>query len=96
MAHCAEIIDGIVVRVIVVSNGYEPNIEQFATEWAGGGVWKQTSYNGTMRKNYAGIGYSYDETRDAFIAPACHDEAILDETTCRWTCENEAHNVTLS
>jgi hypothetical protein len=96
MAHCAEIIDGIVVRVIVVSNEYEPNIEQWATEWAGGGVWKQTSYNGTIRKNYAGVGYTYDETRDAFISPQCHDEAILDETTCRWTCENEAHNVTLS
>ena len=84
MAHCAEIIDGIVVRVIVVSNDYEPNIEQWATEWAGGGVWKQTSYNGTIRKNYAGVGYTYDETRDAFIAPEPEGNIGFDEETCRW------------
>ena len=44
-----------------------------------------------LRANYAGIGYTYDEGRDAFIAPKCHDEAILDEATCRWTCSNAEH-----
>jgi hypothetical protein len=84
MAHCAEIIDGIVVRVIVVSNDYEPDIEQWATDWAGGGVWKQTSYNGTIRKNFAGIGYSYDQIRDAFIAPEPEGNIGFDEEMCRW------------
>ena len=84
MAHCAEVINDVVVRVIVVSNEYEPNIEQWAIEWAGGGVWKQTSYNGTIRKNYAGVGYTYDETRDAFIAPEPEGNIGFDEETCRW------------
>ena len=87
MAHCAEIIDGIVVRVIVISNDYEPNIEQWAAEWAGGGVWKQTSYNARgngFRKNFAGIGYTYDQTRDAFIAPEPENNIGFNEETCQW------------
>ena len=54
---------------------------------------KRTSYNGNIRKNYAGIGYVYDENRDAFIPPKvnCHDEKVLDEETCRWTCSNAEH-----
>ena len=92
MAHCAEIVNGIVIRVVVISNDYEPNIEDFAKDLFGG-EWKQTSYNGSIRKNYAGIGYTYDEVRDAFIAPKnnCHVEEILDEATCRWTCSNAEH-----
>lgn len=58
-------------------------------------VCKRTSYNGNYRKNYAGVGYSYDERRDAFIQPKCHDVAILDETTCRWTCEDSCHEATI-
>jgi hypothetical protein len=46
--------------------------------------WKQTSYNGNFRKNYAGIGDTYDEGRDAFIAPKPFNSWILDEATCRW------------
>ena len=46
--------------------------------------WFQTSYNGNIRKNYAGIGYKYDQTRDAFIAPKPYESWILDETTCLW------------
>jgi hypothetical protein len=49
-----------------------------------GGNWKQTSYNGNMRKNYAGIGYTYDSTRNAFIAPKPFASWVLDEATCRW------------
>ena len=47
-------------------------------------VWKQTSYNGNFRKNYAGIGYQYDQTRNAFIAPKPFNSWLLNETTCRW------------
>jgi hypothetical protein len=94
MAHCAEIIDGVVVRVIVVSNEYEPNVEAWATEWAGGGEWKQTSYNGNIRYNYAGIGYTYDPIDDAFIAPApCeHDELLLNDKK-QWECANVEHTL---
>jgi hypothetical protein len=47
-------------------------------------VWKQTSYNRTFRKNYAGIGYQYDQTRDAFIPPKPFNSWILNEDTCLW------------
>jgi hypothetical protein len=47
-------------------------------------VWKQTSYNNNIRKNYAGVGYSYDQTRDAFIAPKPYTSWILNEDTCLW------------
>ena len=92
MAHFAELIDGIVARVIVVSNAdMEINgVEQEAIGAAFchnllGGEWVQTSYNGNMRKNYAGIGYAYDTVRDAFIAPQPFASWVLDEATCRWT-----------
>jgi hypothetical protein len=66
MAHAAELDkNNIVVRVIVISNDYEPNIEQFATELLGG-VWKQTSYNATFRGKFAGIGDFYNATTDEF------------------------------
>jgi hypothetical protein len=83
MAHCAEIVNGMVVRVVVISNDYEPNVEQFAIDLFGG-EWKKTSYNGNIRKNYAGIGYMYDSVRDAFIAPEPEGNLGLDEATCRW------------
>ena len=47
-------------------------------------VWKQTSYNGTIRKNFAGIGFTYDESRDAFIPPKPFNSWTLNETTCQW------------
>ena len=49
-----------------------------------GTTWKQTSYNATFRKNYAGIGFKYDAGRDAFISPKPYASWLLDETTCRW------------
>jgi hypothetical protein len=57
----------------------------------------RTSYNGKIRFNYAGIGYTYDEARDAFIAPKtnCHDEEVLDENTCQWVCSNPVHDIRL-
>jgi hypothetical protein len=48
------------------------------------GVWKQTSYNNNIRKNYAGVGYTYDSNRDAFIAPKPYNSWILNEQTCLW------------
>jgi hypothetical protein len=47
-------------------------------------VWKQTSYNNNIRKNFAGIGYQYDQTRNAFIAPQPFNSWILNEQTCLW------------
>ena len=92
MAHFAEIVDGIVKRVVVVNNadttlnGVEDGAigSAFCTNLLGG-EWVQTSYNGNMRFNYAGIGYTYDAVRDAFIAPKPFASWVLDEATCRWT-----------
>jgi hypothetical protein len=50
------------------------------------GIWKQTSYNKTIRKNYAGIGYMYDSERDAFIQPCPYNSWVLDEDACTWIC----------
>ncbi len=77
MAHFAEIKDGIVVRVIVADDlqWCESNL---------GGTWLQTSYSGSIRKNYAGVGYTYDEARDAFIAPEPQGNLGFDEETCQW------------
>ena len=95
MAHFAEL-DGSnkVLRVVVVNDVYEADGENWCNEFFHGGTWKQTSYNthkgvhllgGTpLRKNYAGPGYSYDETRDAFIAPQPYPSWSLNEGTCIW------------
>ena len=95
MAHYAFITDGIVTEVITGIDETQ-TIEGLDTEtWYGnfrGQLCKRTSYNNNIRFNYAGIGYTYDEGRDAFISPKCHDEAVLDEATCRWSCANAAHN----
>ena len=96
MSHFAEIDPngGTVLRVLVVPNEQEHRGQDFlANELGLGGVWVQTSYNANIRYNYAGIGFTYDATRDAFISPKCHDEATLDEATCRWNCSNEAHTI---
>ena len=49
-----------------------------------GSTWVQTSYNGNLRKNYAGIGFTYDSERDAFIPPQIYDSWTLNEDTCQW------------
>jgi hypothetical protein len=84
LAHFAEI-DGnnTVLRVVVVSNNDEANGPAFCAGLFGG-IWVQTSYNGTIRKNFAGIGYAYDQGRDAFIAPSPYASWVLDEATCQW------------
>jgi hypothetical protein len=86
MAHFAEIDENnIVTRVLVVPNEQEHRGHEFlASDLGLGGLWIQTSYNANIRKNYAGIGMSYDTNRDAFIAPQPFASWILDEETCRW------------
>jgi hypothetical protein len=73
--------------VITDSNGIEQ--EQLGVDFINKlyntrDVWKQTSYNRTFRKNYAGIGYQYDQMRDAFIPPKPFNSWILNEDTCNW------------
>jgi hypothetical protein len=87
MSHFAKIENGIVVDVIVAEQDYIDTLENPS-------AWVQTSYNtfgnvhalgGTpLRKNYAGVGYTYDITRDAFIAPQPYLSWVLDEETCLW------------
>ena len=87
MAHFAEINeDNIVVRVLVTDNN-DPNGDE-GYQWLIdnlGGTWIKTSYNGNIRKNFAGIGYTYDPVRDAFIPPKPEEgEWVLNEDTCIW------------
>lgn len=93
MAHFAKLDENnIVTEVIVVHNNELLDENGFEQEAKGiqfcqslfSGNWKQTSYNGSIRKNYAGIGFVYDETRDAFIPPKPYDSWVLNENTCQW------------
>ena len=89
MAHFAKLGSGnIVEQVIVVSNDIaiteKAGVDFINKIYNTRDVWKQTSYNNNIRKNFAGIGYTYDETRDAFIAPKPYDSWILNEDTCIW------------
>ena len=94
MAHFAKIVGNgyRVAEVIVVNNSElldENGVEQehlgaAFCEKLLGGRWVQTSYNGNLRKNFAGVGYWYDQQRDAFIAPQPYPSWTLDEDTC--TC----------
>ena len=89
MAHFAKLGTGnIIERVEVVSNDIATN-EQAGVDFLNNlygtrDTWKQTSYNGNIRKNFAGIGYTYDQTRDAFIPPKPFTSWILNEDTCLW------------
>ena len=95
MAHFAEIdsTTNTVVRVIVVDNnelldatGIEREYlgQKFCKKLLNGGTWVQTSYNCNFRKNFAGVGYTYDSARDAFIPPKPYSSWVLDENTCNW------------
>jgi hypothetical protein len=96
MAHFAQIDENnVVVQVLVVGDDQEHRGQDFlANDLNLGGTWVKTSYNthggvhsngGTpLRKNYAGIGYTYDAGRDAFIPPKPFDSWVLDEDTCLW------------
>jgi len=68
------------------ANGVEQEVNgiDFLTKLTGWSIWVQTSYNNNFRKNHAGIGYTYDEDKDAFIPPKPYNSWILNETTCQW------------
>ena len=94
MAHFAEIgLDNQVLRVLVVNNNElldENGVEQEAkgAEFCRtlfGGTWVQTSYNSNIRKNFAGVGYTYDSDLDAFVPPQPYSSWTLDTETCQWT-----------
>jgi hypothetical protein len=89
MAHFAKLGTGnIVEQVIVVSNDIaiteKAGVDFINKLYNTRDVWKQTSYNNNIRKNFAGIGYHYDQTRDAFIPPKPFNSWILNEDTCLW------------
>ena len=93
MAHFAQLDDqNTVLQVIVVNNNelMENDVESeakgiaFCQSLFPGTSWVQTSYNANTRKNYAGIGFTYDSARDAFIPPKPGDSWVLNENTCQW------------
>tara|TARA_R100001440_G_scaffold21160_2_gene34962 strand:- start:12661 stop:13008 length:348 start_codon:yes stop_codon:yes gene_type:complete len=89
MAHFAKLGAGnIVEKVEVVSNDIatteQAGVDFLNNLYGTRDVWKQTSYNGNIRKNFAGVGHRYDQTRDAFIEPKPFPSWILNETTCLW------------
>jgi hypothetical protein len=94
MAHFAKLDENNVVLEVncldnneLLVNGIEVEAKgiAFLTIWSNGHYnWKQTSYNGNFRKNYAGIGFTYNATRDAFIPPKPDGDWTLNETTCQW------------
>jgi hypothetical protein len=89
MAHYAKVDNGLVTQVVVVSEDY---LEEFVSR--NPGFWVQTSYNTyagvhalggvPLRKNFAGVGYTYDAARDAFIPPMVFASWVLNEETCQW------------
>lgn len=81
MAHFAKVRDGKVVDVIVAEQSFIDTMIDTSP-----GQWIQTSYNGVIRKNFAGVGFTYDPERDAFIPPmpTIPGEWVLDPDTCLW------------
>jgi hypothetical protein len=93
MAHFALLNDDNIVLQVIVINNEDITLNGIEIEEEGiklcnsllEGKWVQTSYNSKFRKNYAGIGYKYDQSRDAFIPPQPFPSWILEEETCLWT-----------
>ena len=79
MSHFAKVENGIVTEVIVAEHDFI-NSGLVGDSF----LWIQTSYNSTFRKNYAGVGYTYDSTRDAFISPQPYNSWTLNEDTCQF------------
>ena len=94
MASFAKIgLNGKVMEVVSIANETlqdSQNVERenlgikLLTELTHWPIWKQTSYNNNFRKNFAGVGYTYDEDKDAFIRPKPYNSWTLNETTCQW------------
>jgi hypothetical protein len=99
MAHFAELnTKKIVKQVIVVNNeSLDPANEEesgldFLESLFGHRSWKQTSYSGSFRKNFAGVGFKYDSAKDAFVSPQPYPSWVLDQTTCQWNAPVEYPN----
>ena len=89
MAHFAKLGTGNIIETVHVVSNDIATTEQAGVDFLNNlhgsrDVWKQTSYNGNIRKNFAGVGYTYDEARDAFIPPKPFNSWVLNETTCLW------------
>jgi hypothetical protein len=93
MAHFAQLDENnVVIQVIVVGNSDTADANGVEKEYIGaafceklfGGTWKQTSYNNNIRKNYAGIGYTYNADIDAFVPPKPFASWLLNEETAQW------------
>jgi len=93
MAHFAQIdANNVVTQVIVIANKDTADANGVENEYIGaafceklfGGTWKQTSYHGNIRKNYAGIGYTYNADIDAFVPPKPYASWILNNETAQW------------
>ena len=103
MAHFAELDENNVVKQIIVVHNNELLDDGIESETKGiefckslfGGNWIQTSYNGNFRKNYACIGFTYDEQRNAFISPRPENAIGFNEETCQWILPTE-ENGTIS
>jgi len=89
MAHFAKLNSkNVVDQVVVVHNNDAPDEISgiaFLSNLFGDANWVQTSYNGNIRKNYAGVGYTYDSQRDAFISPQPFPSWVMSEETCQWS-----------
>lgn len=102
MAHFAKINEENIVQQVIVVNNLDcgdlefPESESIGQSFINSigltGTWKQTSYNSNFRKNYAGIDYTYDESRDAFIPNKPYDSWVLNEDTCLWNSPIEYPN----
>lgn len=97
MAHYAFLDENNFVTEVIVGIDESETIEGLSPEiWYGqfrNQKCVRTSYNGKIRKNYAGVGYFYDENRDAFIPPKPFEDAIFDDETCTWTLGNDAQTL---
>jgi len=92
MSHFAQLDNNNkVLQVIVIPNEHELNGEQWCHNFAGG-RWKQTSYNARIRKNFAGVGFTYNEQLDAFIPPKPFASWLLNENICQWESPNPRPN----
>lgn len=87
MAHWAELDENNIVLRVTVGNNDDPNGDE-GYQWLIdnlGGTWIKTSYNANIRKNFAGVGFTYDEKLDAFIPPKPFNSWIFNEEICAWT-----------
>lgn len=95
MSHWAELDQNNIVLRVTVGDNNDPNGDE-GYQWLLdnlGGTWVKTSYNGKIRKNFAGVGFIYDADRDAFIAPKPDNATGFDETTCQWIVPNDGNKL---